>query len=151
MRVRDATREGRRGRPSLMFGRPALAALVALSALLPPPRADAQSAVTVQITMTEFAFHPAAIRLNAGRRVRLILIDGGQLAHQFDATYLYGTPVRVADTVIAVEAPGAGAVRLNPGGTASLEFVPARRGRYAFACTLEGHREAGMSGTLDIR
>ncbi|HET7263254.1 MAG TPA: multicopper oxidase domain-containing protein [bacterium] len=48
-------------------------------------------------------------------------------------------------------AGGAGAVRLNPGGTASLEFVPARRGRYAFACTLEGHREAGMSGTLDIR
>jgi len=42
-------------------------------------------------------------------------------------------------------------VRLNPDGTAWLEFVPRRRCRFTFACTLEGHREAGMAGTLDVR
>ncbi len=132
-------------------GRLALAALVFLGALLPPARAVAQGVVTVHITMTEFAFHPAAVRLHAGLRVRLVLINRGQIAHQFDAAYLYDTPVRVADAVISIDAPGAGAVRLNPDGTVRIEFVPTRRGRYAFACTLEGHREAGMSGTLDVR
>jgi uncharacterized cupredoxin-like copper-binding protein len=56
----------------------------------------------------------------------------------------------VGDTVFA-EAAGLDLIRLNPGRTARLEFLPRRTGRFVFACTLEGHREAGMQGTLDVR
>jgi len=42
-------------------------------------------------------------------------------------------------------------LRLTPGGTARLEFVPRRKGRFVFACTIEGHMGAGMRGVLDVR
>jgi uncharacterized cupredoxin-like copper-binding protein len=28
-------------------------------------------------------------------------------------------------------------------------FTPRRKGRFPFACTIEGHREAGMVGVLE--
>jgi len=46
---------------------------------------------------------------------------------------------------------GDGLVRLDPGGSSRLEFLPRRKGRFAIACTIEGHREAGMHGILEVR
>jgi uncharacterized cupredoxin-like copper-binding protein len=104
----------------------------------------------VRITMREFAFQPAAIRLDAGRPVRIVLVNQGQIAHQFETAYLRAVPVGVVSGSTAVEAAGLGAVRVDPDATARLDFVPLRRGRYVFACTIEGHQEAGMHGTLDV-
>jgi uncharacterized cupredoxin-like copper-binding protein len=101
--------------------------------------------------MREFAFQPATIRLAAGEPVRLVLVNQGQIAHQFETRYLHAVPVRVTGDALAVEAAGLDATRLDPDGTARLQFVPRRRGRYVFACTIEGHQEAGMRGTLDVR
>jgi uncharacterized cupredoxin-like copper-binding protein len=144
----DANRGWRRRLP--LFLLPFACALVTATTLV-PRTAQGQSAAVVRITMREFAFEPSVIRLAAGRTVRLILVNQGQIAHQFESAYLGTVPVHVGDNSISAEVPGLGAVRLNPDGTAWLEFVPRRRGRFAFACTLEGHREAGMFGTLDVR
>ena len=115
----------------------------------PPPGADAPQ--TVRIEMTEFAFRPAVISVVAGRAVLLRFVNRGQLAHQFETQYLQALPVRIADDSTLVEAPGATFVRLEPAAAASIEFYPTRRGRFAFACTIEGHREAGMRGTLEVK
>ena len=48
------------------------------------------------------------------------------------------------------ETPGLELIRLDPGGTARVEFLPRRTGRFVFACTLEGHQEAGMQGVLEV-
>jgi uncharacterized cupredoxin-like copper-binding protein len=130
--------------------RPAACALLIWSILI-PGAARGHSATVVRITMREFAFQPSMVRLTAGQTVRLVLANEGQIAHQFESRYLHAVPIRVGDDRLSAEAPGLDAARLNPEGEAWLEFVPRRRGRFAFACTLEGHREAGMAGTLDVR
>lgn len=116
-----------------------------------PPSAGADAPQIVRIEMTEFAFRPAVISVAAGRAVRLRFENRGQLAHQFQTEYLQALPVRIADESTLVEAPGAAFVRLEPGAGASIEFYPRRRGRFAFACTIEGHKEAGMRGILEVK
>ena len=116
-----------------------------------PPPAGADSPQIVRVEMTEFAFRPAVISVAAGRAVRLRFENRGQLAHQFQAQYHEALPVRVVDESTLVEAPGATFVRLEPAAAASIEFYPTRRGRFAFACTIEGHKEAGMRGTLEVK
>ena len=101
--------------------------------------------------MTEFAFHPAVIRIPARRPVTLVLVNDGQLAHQFETAYLRTVGTRVVSAALLVDSVGLEVARLNPGASARLEFVPLRRGRVAFACTIEGHKEAGMTGVLEVR
>lgn len=107
--------------------------------------------MVVRVSMQEFTFQPATIHLTDGRPVRLVLVNQGQIAHQFEASYLHALPVRVVGDALSADAPGLDVIRLNPGGTARVEFVPRRRGRFVFACTLEGHKEAGMLGRLEVR
>lgn len=38
----------------------------------------------------------------------------------------------------------------DAGKTAALEFTPAAKGTYEFYCTVAGHKEAGMKGTLVV-
>ncbi len=101
--------------------------------------------------MREFVFRPATIRLTAGRPVRLILVNRGQIAHQIETAFFRGLDVRIVSNGTYMEAPGLDLIRLDPGGTARLEFLPRKKGRYVFACTIEGHREAGMQGVLEVR
>jgi uncharacterized cupredoxin-like copper-binding protein len=127
--------------------------LAALAVVSTPPAmtAGAPAPAVMNVTMREFAFEPATLQLTAGRPVRVVLVNRGTIAHQFDTAYLRGTAVRIVGAAVSVDAPGLGAARVDPEGTARLEFVPRQRGRYVFACTIEGHQEAGMRGTLDVR
>lgn len=124
-----------------------------LAALLPRLSGSEGSAATLalRVTMTEFVFRPSVIRLPAGRLVTIELVNQGQLAHQFDAPGLRGVPITVRADDLYLEAPGIEVVRLQPGHRARLAFVPRTRGRFRFACSIEGHAEAGMTGVLDVR
>ena len=128
------------------------ASCLVLAALLMPASAGAQTQpAVIRIEMSEFAFRPAALTLTAGRPVRLVLVNEGQIAHQFETAYLRALPVRIVGDTLHAEMPGLEFIRVNPGGTARLEFVPGRKGRFVFACTIEGHQEAGMRGVLEVR
>jgi uncharacterized cupredoxin-like copper-binding protein len=105
----------------------------------------------IELQMVEFAFHPSTIQLDVGRPVRLVLINRGQIAHQFESAFLQTTPVTIIDDALQVEARGLDVIRVDPGRSARLEFLPRQRGRFAFACTIEGHREVGMKGTIVVR
>src|SRR5712692_5063277 len=106
---------------------------------------EAQSLLVVRVEMTEFAFHPSVVRIDAGRPVKLILVNRGQIAHQFDTGYLRQVSTIVAGDVLRVEANGVDLVRLQPGGSATVTFLPQARGRFPFACTIEGHRTARLA------
>jgi len=110
-----------------------------------------QAPQTLRIEMREFAFLPATVVVTAGRPTRLLLVNRGQIAHQFEADYLRTLPVTIVTVTAHVESPGLDVVRLEPEGTATLEFLPRQKGRFTFACTIEGHREAGMRGVLEVR
>jgi len=128
--------------------------LLALTVALVVPTlggAAETSRATVDIEMLEFAFRPRTIHLKVGIPVRLTLRNRGQIAHQLESGYLHRVNVRILNDALHVEAPGLDFARLNPGGSAPLEFLPRRKGRFAFACTIEGHREAGMTGIMEVR
>jgi len=116
-----------------------------------PLSAGAETPAVITIEMREYIFQPATIALPAGRPARLVLVNRGRIAHQFEAAYLRTLPSIVVSGAVRVEAPGLDLVRLDPDGTARLEFFPRVRGRFTFACTIEGHREAGMHGILEVR
>jgi len=101
--------------------------------------------------MNEFRFRPAVIRLQVGRPASLRLVNRGQLAHQFQTEAFRHLPMTIVDAGTYIEAPGLEVLRLQPGATATLRFTPRVRGRVLFACTIEGHQEAGMAGVIEVR
>lgn len=123
--------------------------LAVLVSLAPPVWGE--TPLVVRVEMREFAFRPSTIRLTAGRPVRLILTNRGQIAHQFEAPALRRIPAVVSNGSLRVEAMGLDIVRLQPGGTATVELYLQTRGRFPFACTIEGHTEAGMVGIVEVR
>lgn len=125
--------------------------LACLLFLVLPVSAAPETPAVIAVDMREFAFRPSVIQLTAGRPVRLVFTNRGQIAHQFETEYLRQIPARVMDATLSVETPGLDLVRLAPGSSATVEFLPRRRGRFTFACTIEGHREAGMHGVLEVR
>ena len=109
------------------------------------------AAPVIRVEMVEFGFRPAVIRVQAGRLVTLRLVNRGQIAHQFETVALRSVAVTVADNQLDVETPGLDVVRLQPGTSATVQFLPRQRGRFPILCTIEGHREAGMEGVLEVR
>ena len=50
-----------------------------------------------------------------------------------------------SDSMYAVHLP------VDKGTQATLEFEPTEAGTYEYFCTVPGHREAGMHGTLTVQ
>ena len=114
-------------------------------------RTAAQDFESVRVEMKEFTFTPAVIRVLRGWPVEVIFINRGQLAHQFETAALHLIPVTVVDNTLHLESIGLEHLRVQSGGAASLQFFPRTGGRFQFACTIEGHSEAGMTGILEVQ
>ncbi len=107
----------------------------------------------MEVLATDFAFEPNEIAVEQGTPVKLALRNEGAQLHDFTVDEM---PVKVH------EAHGdqhgghdAGRFALHlaaeADNTATLEFTPTKAGTYTFYCTVPGHREAGMLGTLVVR
>jgi plastocyanin len=91
----------------------------------------APSGETLSLTATEFAFDPAALSGAADTDVTIAITDAGTIEHDFT---LDEATVKVAT---------------KPGETVTGTVnLPA--GTYTFYCSVPGHREAGMEGTLTL-
>jgi len=121
------------------------------TAFLPPSAGAAESAAPIIVDMAEFGFRPATITLRAGRPAILRLVNRGQIAHQIETALFHQVPLTVTDAVLSIEPPALTVLRLRPGATARVRFFPQVSGRFPFACTIEGHREAGMTGVCVVR
>ncbi len=109
------------------------------------------------IRMTNFAFTPDVLEVNAGDVLEIAIQNVEPVLHDFTIdkigadvhiSYLGGTgehahseAPRDADVHFALTEPGSGVVHLRV-------YEP---GEYVFYCTVPGHREAGMEGTLIVR
>lgn len=93
---------------------------------------------TDRVVMTEFAYAPDHIVLPAGRPdVTLELVNAGAVPHDFSVE---GLPEDVPVHLAVIE-----------GGAVPWRLRPLPAGRYTVYCALEGHREAGMEATLEVR
>jgi uncharacterized cupredoxin-like copper-binding protein len=93
----------------------------------------------------------------AGAKLKLTADPGGAL--KFDKTSLTAKPGKVTITMDnpssvphAVEVEGKGVedkTKVVTGGSADLT-VDVKAGKYEFYCPVDGHRQAGMEGTLTV-
>lgn len=95
-----------------------------------PGASPVASATTFTVEMVELAFKPSKLTVPADTDITIELKNTGVLAHDFMISSL-----DISSGLI------------NPGETGSVQAsIPA--GSYEFICSVEGHADAGMYGTL---
>jgi len=105
--------------------------VVFVATLLSSTSVSAQQTITVRAK--EFGFEPSTIKVKAGQKVTLVLKNAGSIVHN-----------------LAIKELGVKTATIRAGDTYSLEFTPQRTGRFTFVCTLRGHANRGMVGTLVV-
>lgn len=93
-----------------------------------PVSADARR---IEVTANSFEFDPDEIRVDAGENVAIVLTSE-DILHDFTIDEL--------DAHVAAER----------GQTEEGGFTADEPGRYTYYCTVAGHRDAGMEGTLVV-
>ncbi len=99
----------------------------------------------------DLKFVPNHLQFKAGKRYKLALNNPSPLKHYFTAKDFADAIWSQKVDAGNVEIKGAiHELELRSGTKADWVFIPARAGTYELRCTVPGHAEAGMMGTIDI-
>lgn len=96
------------------------------------PTASAAKAITV--TGTEYAFTPATITVKSGQPVTVTFKNNGTYPHNFTIAEL-----------------GVHSETIQPGQQTTVTFTPTKVGSYTYECTVPGHADRGMKGTVTVQ
>lgn len=117
--------------------------------------AEADEALEQTVVMSDLAFDPAVVDVPVGQLVRLQFHNQGALIHDFTVDEMPHHRQRMtgASTAGGHMHDGEFAMHyaLDPAARGYMEFEATEPGEYEFYCTVPGHREAGMHGTLRVR
>ncbi len=126
-------------------------ALAACSSGAAPPSSGAQE-ITVEVS--EFKFVPATIEVSAGRPVKMTLRNKGALEHDWSVQKIpmMGKKESASghDMSGVSDKPELHMSAMG-GQMGQVEFTPTEKGTYQFFCTVAGHKEAGMVGTMVVK
>ena len=120
-------------RAAWFLGAIALAGVVLSGSVLAVDRYVDANARQVAITARDVRFQPADVTVRAGEVVVVSFTNDDPIFHDWEVT--------------GVANVDAGA---RPGQTQRIRFVLDEPGRYRVECTVEGHANAGMTGTLTV-
>jgi Cu+-exporting ATPase len=131
-------RVGRRGalahlREAWFLGAIAIASLGLAGGVMAADRIIDANATRLEVTARNVAFTPPDLRVRAGETVVLEFTNGDPIFHDWEVEGLANVD--------------AGA---RPGQTQRIRFTIDKPGTYVVECTVEGHAEAGMVGTLVV-
>lgn len=107
---------------------------------------------TVTIELGEYFFEPDAITLQVDQPYKLELKTTGQLKHEFTADAFYRSVAfrKAQDTSGEYKGPFPKEIEVFPGQQTDLYLIPTKAGEYELVCEIEGHKEAGMFGTITV-
>ncbi len=111
----------------------AIIALAVAGGVLAADRALDSGSRQIAVTASSFRFSPSDLTAQAGELVVVTLTNRDGVVHDW-----------AVEGVANVDVPA------RPGQTAKLRFVLDEPGTYGILCTIPGHAEAGMVGTLVI-
>ena len=118
------------------------------------PGDPAKVSRTVDVTMTDaMRFAPAVLKVKKDETVRFVVHNDGKVAHEM----VLGTSNALLEHAELMrrfpemEHDDPNMVRVGPGGRAEMVWTFDKAGRFAFACLVPGHFEAGMKGEVEVR
>ncbi|HCS44496.1 MAG TPA: copper-binding protein [Pseudomonas sp.] len=139
------------------------------------PAPAAKATRSVEVVMGDMSFTPGAIEIKAGETVRFVLVNKGQLLHEFNlgdaamharhqqemmkmqqSGMLTPTGMKVMDHSAAgmdhgmMKHDDPNSVLVEPGKTAELTWTFTKTTQLEFACNIPGHYQAGMVGKLTV-
>lgn len=112
------------------------------------PLAGASAEASLPLVMRDISFDRDVLELTAGQVVEIALENRGTLAHDFTIDEI---PAEVSAAGLRRPDNFNVHVPLGRGGTAELLLRVTEPGEYVFYCSIPGHRQAGMEGTLVVR
>ncbi len=109
------------------------------------------AARTVEVTASDFKFDPAEITAKVGETVTLAFMNKGTTLHDFTSADFMGT-VTAAGEAAAHDASADAPLHVaaEAGATAEITFEATEAGEYAFKCSVPGHEQLGMTGTIIV-
>ncbi len=133
------------------------AATLALGLLAALLAACAPRPQEINLSAQAMQYSPTTIEVTAGRPVRLTFVNDDGVEHDFSimefpmaAMGATQEPVAGHDMGHMAEEPELHLAAMM-GQNATIEFTPSKPGSYEFFCTVTGHKEAGMRGTLVVK
>lgn len=99
------------------------------------PSEEIPTARKITVTGTEFKFEPSEIKAAPGERLRIIFVNAGSAPHN-----------------LTIEGLEVATNTVGPGQQSGVEFTVPAEGEYPLTvfCSVPGHRERGMVGTLVV-
>jgi len=136
---------------SLRIAAVTVGALV-LAACAPPKPQE------VTLTAETMTYSPSTFEVKAGVPVELTFVNEGELEHDFSILEIPVESVSEPEAMSVEHEMEMGAAAMDPvlhvaalpGETGHLTFTPTKPGTYEFFCTVPGHKDAGMVGTMTV-
>lgn len=132
----------------------------------------AQATRTIEVTLGDMYFQPKSLQVKAGETVHIVVINKGQLLHEFNlgdaamhaqhqqemlkmqqSGMLQPTGMNHAAMDMshgAMKHDDPNSVLVEPGKTAELTWTFTKVRDLQFACNIPGHYQAGMVGKVEI-
>ncbi|MDN3223753.1 copper-resistant cuproprotein CopI [Pseudomonas nunensis] len=139
------------------------------------PAPAAKASRSVEVVMGDMSFNPKAIDIKAGETIRFVLVNKGQLLHEFNlgdaamhaahqqemlkmqqSGMLTPTAMKemdhgsMAGMDHGMKHDDPNSVLVPPGQTAELTWTFSKATQLEFACNIPGHYQAGMVGKLTV-
>jgi uncharacterized cupredoxin-like copper-binding protein len=111
---------------------------------------------TVKMELVEHEFDPKHLKLKANKPYRLIIKNTGEADHYYTATEFFKS---VAWRKVMSSRPHGGEIKapyftaievFKKTGSVELFFVPVKKGTYEVVCTIDDHKEKGMTGSITV-
>jgi uncharacterized cupredoxin-like copper-binding protein len=96
--------------------------------------ANISNSQQISVTGTEFSFDPSVITVKKGVPVEITFKNNGKYPHN----------LTIGDLSVATKT-------IQPGQQDTVTFTPAITGQFSFLCTVPGHADKGMTGTLNVQ
>jgi len=111
---------------------------------------------TVTIELSEHDFDPKHLKLKVNKPYRLVIKNTGEADHYYTAEKFFKS---VAWRKVMSSRPHGGEIKapyfsaveaFKKGGTVELYFVTVAKGSYEVICTIDDHKDKGMTGSITV-
>jgi uncharacterized cupredoxin-like copper-binding protein len=102
------------------------------------------------IQSDDFVFSPNQLTVEAGEKVTLVLDNVDNIEHDFEIIGLDAKDVENANQHHHNQAENKIHLHAQPGAKQKISFIPTRTGTYQYICTIPGHKERGMIGSIHV-